>query len=64
MNLRYEHRQNFNVYTKKCDTEKHATVGLPWTLQGEKGSGKPSNSLAMQEKGYDRATSSKHDLSS
>jgi len=51
-NLRYEHRQNFNVYIKIA-MQKQATLDLPWILEGEKASEKPSNYLAMQEKSYE-----------
>jgi len=33
--------------------QKQATLDLPWILEGEKASEKPSNSLAMQEKSYE-----------
>ena len=50
LNHRHEHRQDFNVYIKQYNTiQKQATLGLPWTLQGEKARGKPSNSLAKKK---------------
>ena len=38
--------------TKNNTIKKQATLGLPWTLQGEKERGKPFNSLA-KEKSYE-----------
>jgi len=40
----------FQCVHKKITIQKQATLGLPWILEGDKESGRPSNSLAKQEK--------------
>ena len=45
--------------------QKQATLGLPWTLQGEKARGKPSNSLAKKKSYEPRLVNlSKYDATS
>jgi len=50
------------VHVTNNAVQKQATLGLPWTRQGEKANAKPSNSLAKKKKLW--ATSSKHNLTS